>query len=165
MDDWSVSSPKNGVTEQGRRIGEYSALPADELTPRRVYMAPRQYRLKKRPRGIPSENVRTKKLKIFIIDIVDFKPHCWNLIRTHILIFTRPGLICTVQSTVTRNMVYRHKKLVSRTIEKPIPIDYLKILVTDCLQKDINWNTAYMVLVIGGNSGNCLIENTTQKYG
>jgi hypothetical protein len=63
-----VSSPKNGVTEQGRRIGEYSALPADEkkrslsahhederTTLGRGYMAPRQYRLKKRPRGIPSE--------------------------------------------------------------------------------------------------------------
>jgi hypothetical protein len=158
MDDWSLSSPENGVTDQGRRIGEYSALPADELTPRRVYMAPRQYRLKKRPRGIPSENVRTKKLKIFIIDIVDFKPHCWNLIRTHILIFTRPGLICTVQSTVTRNMVYRHKKLVSRII---IALNYLKILNDELSRK----NTAYMVLVIGGNSGNCLIENTTQKYG
>jgi hypothetical protein len=59
MDDWSVSSPKNGVTEQGRRIGEYSALPADEkrrsqsahhderTTRGRGYMAPRQYRLKK----------------------------------------------------------------------------------------------------------------------
>ncbi len=54
-----MSSPKNGVTDQGRRIGEYSALPADEkkhsvsahqderTTLGRGYMAPRQYRLKK----------------------------------------------------------------------------------------------------------------------
>ncbi len=95
MDDWSVSSPKNGVTEQGRRIGEYSALPADEkrhslsahqqderTTPRRGYMAPRQYRLKKKGHvEYRLRNVRTKKLTILIIDIVDFKPHCWNLIH------------------------------------------------------------------------------------
>jgi hypothetical protein len=68
-----VSSPENGVTEQGRRIGEYSALPADEkkrslsahhedkrTTPRRGYMAPRhtdskkghvKYRLKRANQG------------------------------------------------------------------------------------------------------------------
>jgi hypothetical protein len=74
MDDWSVSSPENGVTEQGRRIGEYSALPADETTLRRGYMAPRQYRLKKGHVEYRLRNVRTKKLKIFIKDIVDLCP-------------------------------------------------------------------------------------------
>jgi hypothetical protein len=87
MDDWGVPSPENGVTEQGRRIGEYSALPADEkrhsqsayherTTPRRGYMAPRQYRLKKGHVEYRLNNVRTKKPKIFIIDSVDFTPHC-----------------------------------------------------------------------------------------
>ncbi len=84
-----MSSPKGGVTEQGRRIGEYSALPADEnrhslsayhenerTTPRRGYMAPRQYRLKKGHVENRLRNVRTMKLQIFIIYIVDFTPHC-----------------------------------------------------------------------------------------
>jgi hypothetical protein len=78
MDDWSLSSPENGVTDQGRRIGEYSALPADEPTPRRGYMAPRQYRLKKGHVENRLRNVRTMKLQIFIIYIVDFTSHCWN---------------------------------------------------------------------------------------
>jgi hypothetical protein len=60
MDDRSVSSPKHGETDQGSRIGEYSALPADEkkrslsahhederTTPRRGYMAPRRTDSKK----------------------------------------------------------------------------------------------------------------------
>ncbi len=65
---------QNGVTEQGRRIGEYSALPADEMKLRRGYMAPRQYRLKKGHVEYRLRNVQTKKLKIFIIDIVDLCP-------------------------------------------------------------------------------------------
>ncbi len=65
---------RNGVTEQGRRIGEYSALPADETTRGRGYMAPRQYRLKKGHVEKRLRNVRTMKLQIFIIYIVDFKP-------------------------------------------------------------------------------------------
>ncbi len=84
-----MSSPKNGVTDQGRRIGEYSALPADEPTPRRGYMAPRQYRLKKGHVEYRLRNVRTMKLQIFIINIVDFAPHCLDCelvakSRTHI---------------------------------------------------------------------------------
>jgi hypothetical protein len=86
MDDWSVSSPKNGVTEQGRRIGEYSALPADEnrhslsaqqderTTLRRGYMAPRQYGLKKGHLENRLRNVRTMKLQIFIINLVILRP-------------------------------------------------------------------------------------------
>ncbi len=42
----------------------------------RGYMAPRRYRLKKGHVEYRLRNVRTKKLYIFIIDIVDFKPHC-----------------------------------------------------------------------------------------
>jgi hypothetical protein len=45
-------------------------------------------------------------------------------------------------------MVDRHKTLVSCIIEKPITIDYLKILVTNCLLKDIIQIQAYSVLVI-----------------
>jgi hypothetical protein len=146
MDDWSVSSPRNGVTEQGRRIGEYSALPADEnghslsahqderMNLRRGYMAPRQYRLKKGHVENRLRNVRTMKLQIFIINIVDLTPHYWN--RAYC--WKTPGPASFVQYKIRKrgNMVYRHKKLVSRTIEKPITIDYLKILVTNCLLKD-----------------------------
>ncbi len=95
-----MSSPKNGVTEQGRRIGEYSALPDNEIKLRRGYMAPRQYRLKKGHVEYRRRNVRTKKLKIFIIDIVDLCPiaETVNFVaknRTHILLYTRPGLLRT----------------------------------------------------------------------
>jgi hypothetical protein len=43
-------------------------------------MAPRQQRLKKGHVEYRLGNVRTKKLTIFIIDIVDFTPHCCNCV-------------------------------------------------------------------------------------
>jgi hypothetical protein len=45
-------------------------------------------------------------------------------------------------------MVYGHKKLVSRIIEKPIALNYLKIFGNELSPKGHDLNTAYMVLVI-----------------
>jgi hypothetical protein len=80
--EWAFAT--NGVTKR-RRIGEYPkrrpwAPIMNMTTVGRGYMAPRQYRLKKGHVEYKTRNVRTI-IQFFIIDIVDFKPHCWNLIH------------------------------------------------------------------------------------